>query len=289
MTVLNETFTLSNGVKIPKLGFGTWLIENDNVINPVKVALDAGYRHIDTAQAYGNEKGVGQALRESSVSRADVFVTTKLAAEIKSYDEAVSAIDQSLKDMGLDYVDMMIIHAPQPWADFRNGEHYFKGNLAAWRALEEAYDAGKIKAIGVSNFQQIDLDNILQNGRIKPAVNQILAHVSNTPFDLIKYCQDNDVLVEAYSPVAHGEILTNESLQNMADIYGVNVAQLCLRYCLQLGMLPLPKSETPSHIISNTELSFTISDEDMVTLKQFKHIENYGASDSFPVYEKTDK
>lgn len=289
MTVLDETFTLSNGVKIPKLGFGTWLIDNDKVVEPVKVALDAGYRHIDTAQAYGNEKGVGLALRESSVLREDIFVTTKLAAEIKSYDEAVAAIDQSLADLGLDYVDMMIIHAPQPWADFRNGEHYFEGNLAAWQALEEAYDAGKIKAIGVSNFEQVDLDNILQNGRIKPAVNQILAHVSNTPFDLIKYCQDNDVLVEAYSPVAHDEILHNSELQKMADNYGVSVAQLCLQYCLQLGMLPLPKAETPSHIISNTELAFTISDNDMVTLKQVDHIDNYGESDSFPVYDKTDK
>lgn len=289
MSVLSEDFTLSNGVKIPKIGFGTWLIDNDKVKEPVKAALKAGYRHIDTAQAYGNEAGIGEALSESDIDRKDLFITTKLAAEIKSYPEAVKAIDESLEKLGLDYVDMMIIHAPQPWANFREGDHYFEGNLEAWKALEEAYNAGKIRAIGVSNFEKEDLDNILQNGTVKPVVDQVLAHVSNTPFSLIDYCQQNDILVEAYSPVAHGEILNNQGLQKMADKYGVSVAQLCLRYCLQLGLLPLPKSETASHIESNTQVDFEIEQADMDQLKNAEHIKDYGKFNSFPVYDKTDK
>ncbi|UQS83587.1 aldo/keto reductase [Bombilactobacillus thymidiniphilus] len=289
MTILDETYTLANGVKIPKLGFGTWLIDNDKVQEPVKQALTAGYCHIDTAEAYGNEKGIGVALRESDISRDKLFITTKLAADIKSYPEAVEAIDQSLTDLGLDYVDLMIIHSPQPWDKFRNGEHYFAGNLAAWQALEDAYKVGKIRAIGVSNFEKTDLDNILTNGTVKPVVNQVLAHVSNTPFDLLDYCQQHDILVEAYSPVAHGAILQNPILQQMAAKYDVSVAQLCLRYCLDLGMLPLPKSTTSSHIIANTQLNFMIKQEGLKQLKQIDHIQDYGEFNGFPVYEKTDK
>lgn len=286
MSVLTEEYTLSNGVKIPKIGFGTWLVDDDKVIEPVKDAINAGYRHIDTAQAYENEHGVGEGIRNSGVAREDIFVTTKLAAEIKSYEEAVKAINQSLEKMGVDYLDMMIIHSPQPWNDFKNGEHYFEGNLEAWRAMEEAYNDGKIRAIGVSNFDQEDLENILENGTVKPVVNQVLAHVSNTPFNLIEYCQKNDILVEAYSPVAHGEILNNQEIQDMAEKYNTSAAQLCIKYCLQLGLLPLPKSENPDHIRSNADLDFDISAEDLNKLKQMDRIKDYGDSSGFPVFEQ---
>lgn len=289
MSILTEDYTLANGVKIPKLAFGTWLIDNDQVQQPVQTALTAGYRHIDTAQAYGNEAGIGQALQASGIKRSDVFVTSKLAAEIKSYKEAVAAIDKSLQTMNLDYLDLMIIHAPQPWSDFRNGEHYFEGNLKAWRALEEAYQAGKLRAIGVSNFEKVDVDNIVNNGSVKPMVNQVLAHIANTPFDLIDYCQKQDILVEAYSPVAHGEILQNALVQQMAAKYQVEPAQLCIRYCLQLNLLPLPKSQTPAHIQSNTQVDFEISAADMEQLKNIEHIKDYGQANDFPVYDKSDK
>ncbi|MCB0011544.1 MAG: aldo/keto reductase, partial [Anaerolineales bacterium] len=187
--ILEEKFTLANGVEIPKLGLGTWFISDQDVIQAVKDAASLGYRHIDTAQAYQNEKGVGEGLRASGVDRKDWFVTTKLAAEVKSYQKAVAAIDQSLQTMGLDYIDLMIIHSPQPWRKFRGEDRYFEGNREAWRALEDAYSAGKLRAIGVSNFEQVDIENILAACTVKPMVNQILAHISNTPLELIQYTQ----------------------------------------------------------------------------------------------------
>ena len=143
-------------------------------------------------------------------------MSTKLAAEIKNYDDAASAIDRSLATMGLDHVDLMLIHSPQPWAEFREGEHFFNGNLEAWRALEQAYQAGKLRAIGVSNFERVDLDNLIDNGSVTPMVNQILAHVGSTPFDLIDYARSKGILVEAYSPVAHGALLDNDDVSALA-------------------------------------------------------------------------
>lgn len=282
--MLNETYTLNNGVKIPKLGLGTWFIDDEMAAQVVRDAAEIGYRHFDTAQAYGNERGVGEGIRGCGVSRDELFVTTKLAAEIKSLDEAREAIDGSLQTLGLDVIDMMIIHSPQPWAEFRKGEHFLDGNLQAWRALEEAHAAGKVRAIGLSNFERIDIDNILDHGTIKPAVNQILAHISNTPFDLIDYIQGKDILVEAYSPVGHGELLNNEGIASMAKSYGVGVPQLAIRYCLQLGLLPLPKTANPAHMRSNADVDFTISDADMETLKTMAPIEDYGEATAFPVF-----
>src|SRR5579872_5040796 len=182
--ILEETFTLSNGVPIPKLGLGTWFIANDKAAQAVRDAVRIGYRHIDTAEAYGNERGVGDGVRSCGVARDEIFVTTKLRAELKTYAEARAAIDGSLRDLGLDHIDLMIIHSPQPWAEFREDQHFFEGNREAWRALEDAYKAGKLRAIGVSNFEAVDLDNILGHGSVKPMVNQILAHAGNTPFGL---------------------------------------------------------------------------------------------------------
>ena len=282
--VLNETYTLSNGVQIPKLGLGTWFIEDDQAPQAVREAIAIGYRHIDTAQAYANERGVGEGIRTCGVARDQLFVTTKLAAEIKSYQEAVNAINQSIQAMGLDYIDMMIIHSPQPWADFRAGEHFFEGNREAWRALEDAYKAGKLRAIGVSNFEQEDLDNILDSCTVAPMVDQVLAHVGNTPFDLIRYSQSKGILVEAYSPVAHGEILKNEKVADMARNYNVTVPQLCIRYTLQLGLLPLPKTADPEHMRSNAQLDFEISGEDMDALIRMEKFDDYGEYSFFPVF-----
>ena len=282
--ILNETFTLSNGVEIPKLGLGTWFINDADVVDAVKEAVKIGYRHIDTAQAYQNERGVGEGIRAAGVKREEIFVTTKLAAEVKSYEAAVSSIDQSLKTMGLDYIDLMIIHSPKPWMEFHKEDAYADGNREAWRALEEAYKAGKLRAIGVSNFEKEDLDNILESCTVKPMVNQILAHISNTPKELIQYSQDNGILVEAYSPIAHGELMKNEDVINMAEKYGVSVPQLSIRYVLQLDLLPLPKTANPAHMKSNAAVDFVISDEDMEFLKNIEQIENYGEASMFPVY-----
>lgn len=282
--ILKETYTLSNGVEIPKLGLGTWFISNGDVVQAVKDAVQIGYRHIDTAQAYRNESGVGEGIRASGVKREDIFVTTKLAAEVKSYETAVSSIDNSLKTMGLDYIDMMIIHSPKPWRKFRGDDRYFEGNREAWRALEEAYKAGKLRAIGVSNFEQADLENIFESCSVKPMVNQILAHISNTPKELIQYTQDQGILVEAYSPIAHGELLKNQEVAQIAEKYGVSVPQLGIRYCLQLGLLPLPKTANPQHMKDNADVDFVVSEADMDLLKSVAQIEDYGDASMMPVY-----
>lgn len=284
--ILEETFTLANGVKIPKLGLGTWRIPDADTARVVRDAVAIGYRHFDTAQAYANERGLGEGLRASGVPRDQIFVTTKLAAECKSHAEAADLIDGSLRTLGLDHIDMMLIHSPQPWAEFREGEHFFEGNLEAWRGLEQAYNAGKLRAIGVSNFERADVDNLLDNGSVKPMVNQILAHVGNTPFDLIDYSRSKGILVEAYSPVAHGALLNNADIGALAKKYGASVAQLCIRYCLQLGLIPLPKTTNAAHMRTNAAVDFVISDADLETLKGEMGATDYGAASAFPVFGK---
>ncbi|MGP6139497.1 aldo/keto reductase [Jeotgalibaca sp. A127] len=284
--ILDETYILSNGVKIPKLGAGVWMIDDEVVDQVVKDALDVGYRHIDTAQSYRNEEGVGRGIKASGVDRKEIFVTTKLSGNIKDYGEAVKAIDKSLARLDMDYIDLMIIHSPQPWAEFRDeSNHYFEGNLEAWRALEEAYKAKKIRAIGVSNFEQIDLENLIENGEIKPMVNQILVHITNVPNDVMKYCQEQGIVVEAYSPIAHGAILDHPKVKEMAEKYTVSPAQLSIRYVLQLGTVALPKSTKKAHMKANAAIDFTISAEDMEILNGLPLIEHYGKDHEMPVFK----
>lgn len=282
--ILNEFYTLNNGVRIPKLGLGTWCIDDDKAAAAIKEAVKLGYRHFDTAEGYGNERGIGEGIRTSGIKREDLFVTTKLDASIKNYDKAKKAIQSSLDKMKLDYIDMMIIHSPQPWTNFRENNRYFEGNIEAWKALEEFYKQGKLRAIGVSNFEKEDLDNILNNCNIKPAVNQILVHISNSPLDLIEYTQKQGILVEAYSPVAHGELLKNKEVSKIAGKYGVTIAQLSIRYCLQLGTLPLPKTTNPNHMKNNADVNFEITKDDIEILKRVETIKNYGEYGIFPVY-----
>ncbi|EFL38090.1 aldo/keto reductase [Streptomyces griseoflavus] len=282
MTILDETYTLAGGVEIPKLGLGTWFIDDDKAADAVRAAVQIGYRNIDTAQAYGNERGVGEGVRTAGVPRDELFVSTKLAAEIKDYDQALAAIDGSLEKLGLGRVDLMLIHSPQPWDDFRGGD-YAQGNREAWRALEDAHRAGKIRSIGVSNFQKHDLENILKGASVVPHVNQLLVHAGNTPSELLAYCESKQILVEAYSPIAHGAILKNVDVQTMAQKYGVSVPQLCIRYTLQLGTVSLPKTANPEHMRSNAEVDFEISGPDMDALRELRDVD-YGEHSVFPVY-----
>lgn len=283
--MFNKSMKLNNGVVIPQLALGTWLIDDEKVTDAVKSALQMGYRHIDTAQAYGNERGVGEGVRQSGIPRDEIFITSKVAAEHKSYESAAKSIDDTLKLMWMDYLDMMIIHSPQPWKEVNQSENrYKKENQEVWRALEDALEAGKLRAIGVSNFLEEDVQNILKTARIKPQVNQILAHISNTPLDLIQYCQNEGIAVEAYSPVAHGEALKNPKIVAMAKKYGVSVAQLCIRYCIQLDMIVLPKTANPDHMRENADLDFEISQEDMRELLAIDKIQDYGEASFFPVY-----
>lgn len=282
--ILQETYTLSNGIAIPKLGLGTWLIPDNEAAAAVKAAIDLGYKHIDTAQAYGNERGVGDGIRATGISRDDIFVTTKVAAENKTYESAAASIDESLQKLGMDYADLIIIHCPQPWAEFRGAKRYFAENKRVWKALEEAYEAGKVRSIGVSNFLVDDLQNILEDCRIKPMVNQILLHIGETPKDLLDFCKEQDIIVEAYSPIAHGQALKNEQIAKVAKKYGVTIPQMCIQYTLQLGTVSLPKSSNPEHIKSNVQLDFTISDEDMIALAGIG--QDYGDDSWWPVFSK---
>ena len=268
--ILGETYTLSNGLAIPKLGLGTWMIPDDEVAEAVRSAVASGYRHIDTAQAYENERGVGEGVRSCGIPREQLFITTKVAAEIKTYEGAAASVDGSLRKLDCGPADLIIIHCPQPWAEFRGPRRYFKENKEVWKALEDAYLAGKVRAIGVSNFLVDDLQNILEDCRIRPMVNQIRLHIGETPAPLLAFCEQNDILVEAYSPIAHGAALKDESLAELAARYGVTIPQLCIRYALQLGTLPLPKSTRPDHIRSNAEVDFTISEKDMAALKDLQ-------------------
>lgn len=278
-----EYQTLSNGNKIPVLGLGTWFIDDDKADKAVVSAVKIGYRHIDTAQAYGNERGVGAGIRACGVEREELFVTSKVAAEAKTYAAAAESIDESLEKMGLPYIDLMLIHSPQPWAEWRADRRYFEENIQVWKALENAYAAGKIKAIGISNFLIDDLENLLAHCSIKPMVNQLLIHIGNTPAELIEYCKAHGIVVEAYSPIAHGEALKNETIAAIAQKYGVSAPQLCIKYVLNLGTVALPKTCSPEHMRTNAELNFEISDEDMQTLKALD-FKDYGEYSYFPVF-----
>jgi len=269
----SESIRLSNGVMIPAIGFGTWLIGNDKAQKAVKTALECGYRHIDTAQAYENEDGVGRGLRSSGLAREDVFLTTKVAAEIKDYANARKSIDDSLRRLHMEYADLILIHCPQPWAEYRSPKRYFEENLEVWRALEDALKEGKTRSIGISNFLEIDIRNILEACTVRPMVNQIKIHIGKTPTELIEYCRKEDIAVEAYSPIAHGHAVHDPAIRDMAESYGVTPAQLCIRYTLQLGTISLPKSTDPEHIAENIKTDFQISERDMKVLEQLKLID----------------
>ena len=281
----DKKLTLANGVEIPQLALGTWLINDNDVSAAVKSALSLGYRHIDTAQAYGNERGVGEGMRESGISREEIFVTSKVAAEHKDYKSTAEGIDETLRKTGLDYLDMMIIHSPQPWVLVnQSDDRFIEGNREAWRALEDAYKAGKLRAIGISNFLEDDIDSLWETAEIKPMVNQVLCHISNSPLALIDYCTKKGIVMEAYSPVAHGVALKNPVIAEMAKKYGVSIPQLCIRFDIQLGMIVLPKTANPDHMKANADIDFIISDEDMEVLKNIDHIDNYGEHSFFPVF-----
>jgi diketogulonate reductase-like aldo/keto reductase len=274
MSTLNDTYTLNTGAKIPKIGFGTWQIPNgDDAYDSVIMALKNGYRHIDTARVYGNEESVGKAIKDSGVAREDIFLTTKLPAEIKDYDGAVEAFETSISTLGVEYVDLYLIHAPWPWSE--QGADYTEGNIEAWKAMEEFYKSGRTKAIGVSNFNVSDIQAILDNGTVKPAANQIKFYIGSTQEEITQFCQNNDILIEAYSPLATGRILNNSEVQQLAEKYDKTVAQISLRYTLQRGTVTLPKSTHEEYIIQNADLDFEIDAVDMTYLNDLQDIAYY--------------
>lgn len=272
MKSLTDSYKLSNGVEIPCIGFGTWQTPEGNVtVDSVKSALKAGYRHIDTAAAYGNEEGVGKAVKESGLDRKDVFVTSKLWNTDRGYDKTLKAFDTSLKKLGMDYLDLYLIHWPS------NKEDGEQVNYETWKAFEELYDAGKIRAIGVSNFLQHHLEALMTKAKVTPMVNQIEFHPGFMQEETVKFCQSKDILIEAWSPLGTGKMLKNEQLMEIAAKYNRSVAQLCIRWCLQNKTLPLPKSVTPERIVENGKVfDFEISDEDMKKINSLPYIGGSG-------------
>lgn len=270
--IIEEYYTLNNGVKIPKIALGTWQVPNDIVNECIKMATRNGYRHIDTAFKYKNEVGVGIGIKECGIKREDLFITTKVSDKVKTYEGAKEAIEISLQNLGLEYMDLCLIHAPRPYKEMiePTGKTYDEENLAVWKAMEEAYHEGKIKALGVSNFSKEDLENLLNNAEVKPAVNQIKVHIGFTPIDIIEFCQANDILVEAFSPNATGKLFNYPEIMEMAQKYNVTVPQLCIRYDLQLGLVVLPKTTHEEYMIQNAAVNFEISEEDMQVLKNIK-------------------
>jgi diketogulonate reductase-like aldo/keto reductase len=261
--IKNKNFVLANGVEIPKVGYGTWQIrDREECINGTIWALNAGYRHIDTAAAYGNEMFIREALEKGKFKREDVFITSKLPATKKGYDVTLEEFDQTIKNLGVDYLDLYLIHAPKPWGD-TTGKDFMPDNIESWKAMEKLYKEGKIKAIGVSNFSIEELKRLIAATEIKPMVNQIHLHIGSPNKELSEFCKKEGILVEAYSPLATGKIFTNEDIAAMAKKYKVSVAQLCIRWVIQKDMLPLPKSVHEGRIKENIDIDFEISKEDM--------------------------
>ena len=265
--VLNETFTLANGVEIPKIGLGTWQIpDGEDTYNSVMFALKNGYRHIDTAKAYGNEGSVGKAVRDFGIARENVFVTTKLPAECKGYDIAKKCFEESLSDLGLGYVDLYLIHAPWPWD--KMGMDCTEGNIECWKALEEIYESGKVRAIGISNFAPEHIQPILDHCKVVPMVNQISYHIGNRQEHIVAKCKEHNIQLMAYSPLATGGLVNDEYVAKIAEKYHATIPQICVRYCIQKGAVAIPKSTKEDRIISNVQVDFEISDEDMAYLDQ---------------------
>ncbi|MBQ2297283.1 MAG: aldo/keto reductase [Ruminiclostridium sp.] len=261
---LQDTCTLRNGVNIPRLGFGTYKTPEGEVAEAsVLAALEAGYRHIDTAAFYGNEVSVGRAIRKSGIPREEIFVTTKVWNTERGYEKARASILASLERLGLGYVDLCLVHWPAIPKQFDNWEEI---NLDTWRAFTELHRMGKIRAIGVSNFKPRHLKALMET-EVKPMVNQIECHPGQPQNETFAYCQNNGILVEAWSPMGRGKLLDHHLLTEMAAKYGVSVAQLCIRWCLQREIIPLPKSVTPDRIRENARVyDFAISQEDMAVL-----------------------
>ena len=262
---LQDTYTLANDVQIPCIGFGTWQTpDGETAINSVKAALKAGYRHIDTAACYGNEASVGQAIKESGVPREEIFVTSKVWNTERGYEKTLAAFETTMAKLDLDYVDLYLIHWPAAANQFENWKEI---NAQTWRALEELYIKGKVKAIGVSNFLPHHLEALLEGVKVVPMVNQIEYHPGFMQAESVAFCKAHNILVEAWSPLGTGNVLNNETLIMMAQKYSKTVAQICIRWVLQHGLLPLPKSITQSRIIENTEVfDFELKEEDMAII-----------------------
>lgn len=256
-----KNIALYNGILMPEIGFGTWKAPTGEVtVEAVKAAIECGYTHIDCAAIYGNEKEVGLGIKESNVDRKNLFITSKLWNDVRGYQETIDAFNQTLKDLQLDYLDLYLIHWPRP---VKYHDNYIEKNIESWKAMEDLYKQGKVKAIGVSNFKIHHMEEIIENCEIKPMVNQIEFHPSCLEKEIRDFCKKENIVVTGYSPLANGKVFECKELVEFSEKYGVSIAQLCIRYALQHNVIPLVKSVTKERIKANLNVNFVISDEDM--------------------------
>ncbi len=274
---LTDTYTLSNGVEIPCIGFGTWQTPNGEVaVSAVLSALEAGYRHIDTAQGYGNEESVGIAVKKSGIKREEIFITSKLANDDHGYERTMAAFEGTMKRLDMDYLDLYLIHWPNPIA-FR--DNWQEANAGTWKAFEELYKAKRIRAIGISNFHPHHIEELMKTATIPPMVNQIRLCPGDTQDEVVDYCRSHNILLEAYSPLGVGKIFEVPEMKALAEKYGKTIAQIAIHWSLQRGYLPLPKSVTPSRIRENADVfDFELDESDVELISNLKGCVGYSAN-----------
>ena len=271
--VIKDTLTLRHGVVIPLLGFGTWQIKDgEEAYASTLAALAAGYRHIDTAAAYRNESSIGRAIKDSGIPRGQLFITTKLESHLKNYEQTFVEFEQSRQRLGLDYIDLYLIHAPWPWSEWQTNPDYSKGNIAAWKAMEKLYQEKKVRSIGVSNFEISHLEKLFQGIDLLPHVNQIALWIGRPQKAVRAFCSEKEIAIEAYSPLATGRIFKLDLLHTLAKKYKKTPAQIAIRFTVELGAITLPKSTNPSRIIENGELDFKLERDDLHALLELENL-----------------
>ena len=276
MNSLTDCYKLSNGVEIPCIGFGTWQTPDGDVcVSSVLSAIEAGYRHIDTAQGYGNEESVGLAVKKSGIDRKDLFITSKLTNSEHGYERTLAAFEETMKKLDMDYLDLYLIHWPNPIA-FR--DHWQEANAGTWKAFEELYKAGRIRAIGISNFRPHHIEELMKTATVAPMVDQIRLCPGETQDEVVDYCRSHNIQLEAYSPLGVGKIFEVPEMKALAEKYGKSIAQICIRWSLQRGYLPLPKSVTPSRIKENTQVfDFELEAADVQLIADLKGCVGYSS------------
>ena len=274
MNKLTDCYQLANGVSIPCIGYGTWQTpDGDVAVSSVISAIEAGYRHIDTAQGYDNEESVGLAVKKCGLGRQELFITSKLGNSDHGYEKTLAAFEHTMKKLDTEYLDLYLIHWPNPIA-FR--DHWQEANAGTWKAFEELYRAGRIRAIGVSNFMPHHLEELMKTATVAPMVNQIKLCPGITQDEVVDYCRSKNILLEAYSPLGIGQIFEVPEMIRLAEKYGRSIAQICIRWSLQRGYLPLPKSVTPHRIKENSKVfDFELEDTDIQLIADLKGCVGY--------------
>lgn len=276
MNAFTDCYRLSNGVEVPCIGFGTWQApDGDIAVSSVLSAIEAGYRHIDTAQGYGNEESVGIAVKKSGVDRKDLFITSKLTNSEHGYEKTLAAFEGTIKKLDMEYLDLFLIHWPNPIA-FR--DNWQETNAGTWKAFEELYRAGRIRSIGISNFRPHHIEELMKTAAIAPMVNQIRLCPGDTQDEVVDYCRSRNILLEAYSPLGVGKIFEIPEMKALEEKYGKSIAQICIRWSLQRGYLPLPKSVTPARIRENLEVfDFELGAADVQLIADLKGCVGYAS------------